>query len=467
MRSEWKQLLLFFAFLPGLSMQASANSGGGNEVNPEICIWKGTITIHREGSGKPAQPKPVRGKTVVVTGSHTVNESIVIEVCGDPKDLYVKNVTRELQEDSTRQEIDQANEALCRFPKEMLRAGAEWPEDHNKYEPQTKRPGNRSTVNLETHTTILRGLDLPKLRDETHVTLEFPDQGRFAILGSQKALEDYRSDHLVRYYDVCAETNSAKDIMERTGPLGQEPKSDREVTDQGADTHETIKHIRPPRELLKQFSFEAPFTGLELKGSTVIDRSQTEEFLSTETAAWDLRGESPCPDVYRQLLQDLAYAEAYSEKKVADFAGSIEEYEKLVEDRAYSIRYGVNAPRGEDSAEVDASTNEHGQQSGIEKLRQKLEESCKPDIIFTSISTHEDIHSRQQENYPEYNEGKPRTFGLMEVSAYVIGAQMLADWLRQNCPGTNLSDAERRLRNLEKAADRYTPRPSAAGGAGR
>jgi len=457
MRSEWKQLLMLFAFLLGSGMEGSAGSGDSDAVSPGICIWKGTITIHREGAGQPAQPKPERGKTVTVTGSHTVNETIVIEVCGDPRDLYVKSVTRELQEDSSNQQNEQVNEALCRFPKEMLRPGAEWPENHSKYEPQTKRPGNRRIVNIETHKTILRGFDLPKLRDKTHVTLEFPDAASFAISGSQKALADYRSDHVVKFYDVCAETNSDKEITERTGPLGQEPKSDLKVTNQGWDTLETIKHIRPPQELLEQFGFEAPFTGLHLKDSKVIDRVQTEEFVSTETASWDLRGESPCPDVYRQLLQDLAYAEAYAEKKIADFAGSIEDYEKLVEDRAYKIRYGVNAPPGEDSAEVDASTDEHGQQSGLEKLRQKLEESCKPDMIFTSISAHEDIHTQQQERYPEYNDGKPRTFGLMEVSAYVADAQMLVDWLRENCPGTNVSDAERRLRSLGKIADRYTP----------
>ncbi len=452
-----KRLLLFFAFLSGFSIEVSAGPGGSDEVNPDVCIWKGTITIRREGSGKPLQPKPVKGKTVIVSGSQTVSESIAIEVCGDPKTLYVKNVTRELQDVYTHQQNEIVDQAICRFPKEMLRPGAEWPEDHNKYVPQTKRPGNSSMVKIETRKTILRGLDLPKLRDNTHVILEFSEPGRFAISGSQKALEDYRSDHIVNFYDVCAETHSDKDITERTGPIGQEPKSDHNVTNQGWDTHETIEHIRPPHELLKQFSFEAPFTGLELKGSKIIDRVQTEEIDSTETASWDLKGESPCPDVYKQLLQDLAYAEAYADRKITDFADSIEEYEKLVEDRAYKIRYGANAPRGEDSAEVDASTDDQGQQSGLEKLRQKLEESCKPDIIFASISAHEDVHTQQQEKYPEYNDGKPRTFGLIEVSAYVIDAQMLVDWLRENCPATNISDADRRLRNLGTPASRYTP----------
>jgi hypothetical protein len=457
MHTRGKQSSLLLIAASVLLVQPLIAFAGDNEVNPEICIWKGTITIRGEGSGKPVQPKPVRGKTVTVSGSHTISESIAIEVCGDPKELYVKNVTRTLQDDSTHQQNEIVDQALCRFPKEMLRPGAEWPENHNKYEPQLKRPGNRSMVNIEIHKTILRGLDLPKLRDNTHVTLEFPAPGQFAVSGSQKAWADYRSDHGVKFYDVCAETNSDKDITERTGPLGQEPKSDRTVANNGWDTHETIQHISPPQELLKQFDFGAPFTGLQLKGSEVIDRIQTQEFVLTETATWDLRGESPCPDIYRQLLQDLAYAEAYAEKSMSDFAGSIEEYEKLVEDRAYKIRYGAAPPRGEDSAEVDASTDEHGQQSGLEKLRQKLEESCKPDMIFTSISAHEDIHTQQQERYPEYNDGKPRTFGLMEVSAYVADAQMLVDWLRENCPGTNVSDAERRLRSLGKIADRYTP----------
>jgi len=170
-----------------------------------------------------------------------------------------------------------------------------------------------------------------------------------------------------------------------------------------------------------------------------------------------LKGESPCPDVYDQLQQDLAYAEAYAEKNVSDFAGSMDEYETLVEDRAYRIRYGVNAPRGEDSAEIDAATDEQGVQHGMEELRQKLRAECKPDIIFESISMHEDIHTNQQEKFPEYNDNKPRTRGLMEVSAYVADAQMLVDWLRDNCPVTNLSSAESRLQRIEKIAGRYTP----------
>ena len=70
MRSEWKQLLMLFAFLLGSGMEGSAGSGDSDAVSPGICIWKGTITIHREGAGRPAQPKPEKGKTVIVTGSH-------------------------------------------------------------------------------------------------------------------------------------------------------------------------------------------------------------------------------------------------------------------------------------------------------------------------------------------------------------------------------------------------------------
>jgi hypothetical protein len=45
----------------------------------------------------------------------------------------------------------------------------------------------------------------------------------------------------------------------------------------------------------------------------------------------------------------------------------------------------------------------------------------------------------------------------MEVSADVVDAPMLVDFLRNNCPGTNLSDAERRRKRLEQLTGRYTP----------
>jgi hypothetical protein len=451
--AKFPALLAISAFL----LAPISIASGGGEVNPEVCIWKGTITLQRKGSGRPVQPKPERGKTVTVSGARTVEENITIDICGQPGSMYVKSATRTLQDDYSYSKNEQIQETLCRFPKEMLRPGAEWPADHSNYVPEKKRPGSHSKAVIENHTKILQEQALPELREKTDIILSLPDPARFVISGSQTAFADYQSDLVDTSYDACAEITSVKEIHERTGALGQAPKSDHKTGNQGWNTQETITHTNPPRELRKEFHTEAPFTGLQLKDSKVIDRIETPEFESTETASWDLKGESPCPDVYDQLQQDLAYAEAYAEKNVSDFAGSMDEYETLVEDRAYRIRYGVNAPRGEDSAEIDAATDEQGAQHGMEKLRQKLKAECKPDIIFESISAHENIHTNQQEKFPDYNDGKPRTRGLMEVSAYVVDAQMLVDWLRDNCPGTNLSNADSRLQHLEKIAGRYTP----------
>jgi len=457
MDSGWKTLSILFALLAAFFAQTSTLYGGGEDVNPAICIWKGTITINRKGVGQPQQPKQEKGKTVTVTGSHTLNETVAIEVCGDPGVLYVKAVKRELQEDSTYEKREQVNEQLCRFPKEMLRPGAEWPESRGKYVPQTRRPGNQDTVTSEMHTKILSALSPQDLRDKTHIRLEFPDSSRFTISGSQKALAEFSSRLSDTAYDVCAETTAVKVITTKTGLSEQDRKSEQNASKQGWDTYETILHINPPQELLKQFSFEGPFTGLRLQGEKVIDKTAAPDFEAVETAVWDLSAESPCPDVYSRLRQDLAFAEAYAEKKVADFADSIKEYESLVSDRAYRINHGVHAPRGQDSSEIEAATDEQGQQSGMEELKQRLESECKPDIIYESIANHEDVHTRQQEQFSEYGDGKPRTWGLMEVSAYVSNLRMMINWLRENCPETNLSDAERRLRALEKIAERYMP----------
>jgi hypothetical protein len=341
----------------------------------------------------------------------------------------------------------------------MLRPGAEWPENRSKYVPQTKQPGNHSIFTSEIHTRILDGLSPQELRDKTSISLRFPDPAQFAISGSQKAFADFSSHLSDTSYDVCVETKTVKEITEKTGLFEQERKSEHNVSKQGWDTYETILHINPPQELLKLFGFEGPATGLHLHGDKVINRVTTPEYEAVETAIWDLRAESPCPDVYKRLRQDLSFAEAYAEKQIADSATSIDEYEILVSVRAYFINHGVKPRPGEDPSEIEASTDEQGQQSGLEQLKQKLESECKPDIIFDSIAHHEDVHTNQQSQFSEFNDGKPRTWGLMEVSAYVSNIQMLMDWLRENCPKTNLSDAERRLRNLQKLAERYTPDP--------
>lgn len=424
---------LMAAVLLGPRLAASGESDG---VKPEACVWKGTVTIRRQGDCEPPKPKPEEGKTITFGGSHTLSETIVIEVCGEAGSLYVQSVSRRLQEDFITDQEERCHEALCMVP-----------------EQKRKRPGHHGKAHYEWHLSILGGQSAEALREGTHVNLEFTGPQRFKIDGGQTALLDHVSDFVRDDHDVCDGTDTHKEVHERTGPPGSAPWSEHQGSP--GSRNEVITHLLPPSGSTRGFGFEAAFSGMSMKGRQ--DLPSPPGAWVSETAEWDLKAESPCPDVLRRLLQDLAYGEAYADEKLTESAADTDQYDEMVGRHAYKIVHGNFPPSGKAPDEREAATDEQGRVSGLDELRRKLEKECKPDAIFESIAAHEELHGRQQEQFPEYTDGRPRTWGLMEVSAYAMDARMLLEWLKENCPGTGLGDAERRLERLERIGEGYTP----------
>ena len=424
---------LIWALPPGSGRAALAGDDG---ARPEACVWKGTVTIRRQGDLPPPKPKPEEGKTITFGGSHTLSETIVIEVCGEAGALYVQSVRRQLQEDFISDLDERCHEVLCMVP-----------------EQKRKRPGHHGRAHYEWHVSILAGQSPAALRQGTHVNLEFSGPRRFRIGGGQTALTDYVSDFVRDDHDACDGSDSHKEIHERTGPPGSAPWSEHQGSPDSG--FEVITHLLPPGDSTLGFGFAAAFSGMSMKGSQ--DLPQPAGAWVRETAEWDLKAESPCPDVLRRLQQDLAYGEAYADEKLAGAAANTDEYDQAASRRAYQILHGSLPPAGNPPDELEAGTDEQGRISGLDDLRRKLEKECKPDIIFASIAAHEEMHGRQEQQFPEYTDGRPRTWGLMEVSAYAMDARMLLEWLMENCPGTGLGDAEKRLEKLERIGERYTP----------
>ncbi len=424
---------LIGAVLPGIDWAAAAGDDG---ARPEACVWKGTVTIRRQGDLPPQKPKPEEGKTVTYGGSHTLNETIVIEVCGEAGALFVKSVSRQLQEDFISDLDERCHEALCMVP-----------------EQERKRPGHHGKAHYEWHVSILAGQSPAALREGTHVNLEFSGPQRFRISGGQTALADYVSDFVRHDHDACDGSDTHKEIHERTGPPGSAPWSEHQGSPGGS--FEAITHLLPPSDSTRGFGFAAAFSGMSMKGSQ--DIPQPAGAWVRETAEWDLKAESPCPEVLRRLQQDLAFGETYADEKLGEFTDDLDAYEALVCKIAYKAVHGTYPPPGEDPCEVEAGTDQKGKPVGLDDLQRKMEAECRPGVIFAAISAHEDLHGRQKEQFPEYSDGRPRTWGLMEASAYAMDARMLLEWLKENCPGTGLGDAEKRLEKLERIGERYTP----------
>lgn len=90
----------------------------------------------------------------------------------------------------------------------------------------------------------------------------------------------------------------------------------------------------------------------------------------------------------------------------------------------------------------------------MEELREKLKASCAPEIIFSSIEAHEDVHTRQVDQLPAIsNDGKTHSKGQLEVHAYAVSARVLLDWLKRRCQGPDLGAAETRVLRLEGATE--------------
>lgn len=175
----------------------------------------------------------------------------------------------------------------------------------------------------------------------------------------------------------------------------------------------------------------------------------TGHYDETITAEWHFTAKDPCQDVIQQVQTDLAFAEAYADKKIQDFASTLDEYEKLVGDKAYTITHGKPPSRGQGDFEegggpyVDPETCEI---VGLEEYRQKLAEKCRPDIIIESIQAHEETHQRQCVKFnEEMNSGDPHIKGMMEATAYKAGIGVLLDWLETYCPNYNTSRDRTRL----------------------
>lgn len=175
----------------------------------------------------------------------------------------------------------------------------------------------------------------------------------------------------------------------------------------------------------------------------------TGHYDETITAEWRFAAKDPCQDAIQQVQNDLGFAEAYADKKIQDFASNLDEYKNLVGDKAYKIIYGKPPSRGqgdyeeEDSPYVDPETCEI---VGLEDYRDKLADTCRPDIIIESIQAHEETHQEQCEKFnEEMNSGDPHIKGMMEVTAYKAGIRVLLDWLETYCPNYDTSRDTARL----------------------
>ena len=437
----------------------SLRSGASPEkelVKPGAKVWEGEITIVRTGFQDFEDVNNDERKSENSSIKRTLSEEICIKTCGMSGDMYVKEVSHNLQDKCEEESFLQFVEETCDYPEECTKGhNALYIAKHCKKE--TKSPGSSTRSKSMTSEEIYHGWEMPSERKNTSVKLNFTDSEHFTIGVQNSVYIALSSESTTRYFSVCSGHTSKSVITRHTGTTGQEEKHSYKETGEGDSKSVTSETISPPKEKISGFGWEGSVTGDSFSGSKEIDRIEIPRefgcYSETTVATWNFTARDACSEVRDRLLVDLAYCEAYLNKDIQDFASSIKEYESLVDDRVYKILMGKPAPRSDGSpSEDEMGVNpETCQMENEDQFLERVMQQCLPYIIFDSVKVHENTHLQQCEKFnEEMNSGDPHIKGLMEATAHINGARVLLEWLEENCPNTEIESLKERLEKLEE-----------------
>jgi hypothetical protein len=434
----------------------SPTGSGGQSLFPkeDPRIWIGQIKVVRSGSGHTQADNSTEQLKDTSTTDMQLEENITIRACGAFGEIFIKEMTWALTE-----KIDTERNCLhlrtrCDFPPEAYEHNLLYRLKH--YKQEVKEPGDSSKQNKQFFKDIASGKDIPPPRKLSSVSLNSLPGQDLTLRVSWEAYTTQISDDVTRSWHACSGETSVLEFHQRTGKkIGEEATTTLNETGEGDSKHSIIEQSIPPIPYQSGFTAEVQINEDSISDSRVIGEIKPEhpgDYQEKTTASWDFTAKDPCGEVYDDLLNDLAYGEAYGDKNIQDMADSIEDFEKMVDDRSYKTRYGGPAPRGEKELSemglgVDPETCELKNRN---EYKDTMARKCKSRIIVDATFAHEGVHESQCRKFHEaMNAGQPRIKGSMERSAYIKSAGMLLRWLEKNCPDIDLRNEKTRLEKLK------------------
>ncbi len=424
---------------------------------PGVTIWDGTVVISRQASAEHKEDKSEGGNISVALETCRVDDVTVIKACGAGPLLKVYSAERTLVDFVEKSMRFQAASTDCGLPKEAEGHNPLYQEKH--FERIIKTPGNKSFRSEKMHTSLAGG---KPLEDTTTVTLMLMPGGAYLLSAKSFPMVRHLQDHIYEDYNACNGKTTRKEHHIRPAkgpqPLSKSIESLKPGGDRVTVTHQSLPLLPLPAGVAGEGVVSGPV--LEGRVELIETKSKVKGGYEEKTiSTWEFAEKDPCEDAYQRLLEDLAWAEAFVDadiqEQVEDIRNTerrIKTYEQLVDRQVYRILHGKEPPKGE-LTDTDASVDgASGEAKGLEELKERLARECKPSVIYESIEKHEKTHQKQFDKFEEeYNSGDVEIYGLMEVTAYLAGIQVLMDWLEVNCPEKDLADAKRRVRQIEKA----------------
>jgi len=427
LETPWRNKRLFLAFLCIVAIAvislAKGVGDGQNPENLEEVIWVGHARFDYKKTERYNGQSSVRRQNVKASNkwNEALNAHLTIKACGKAGNLHIQGISGNLNLNYDHQYRWKRDHQSCLDERarveKIVRPGDREYENEQRIGSISGQPSGMIDLNL------LPGSNTYYLSAVGEIKYRLSTSGESGIIWACSG-RDQRSPIPQTPFEV-----SLPFALITTGGAGKEISGRKDVS--------------PSPEEKKRRN-----DSLQRGLGRDIDEG-TGHYDETITAEWHFAAKDPCQDVIQQVQTDLAFAEAYADKKIQDFASTLDEYEKLVGDKAYTITHGKPPSRGQGDFEegggpyVDPETCEI---VGLEEYRQKLAEKCRPDIIIESIQAHEETHQRQCVKFnEEMNSGDPHIKGMMEATAYKAGIRVLLDWLETYCPNYDTSRDRTRL----------------------
>lgn len=433
--------LVFFTNAMALTPDDILKLIGGNDPR----IWTGKITIQRIGSEKQEESR----EGYNYTKTRQVNDVAVIHACGSIGKLHVTSATRTLTDKMTKSMISKAGTVLCPPSNKDMKGGV-----LKRIRKGTPNYGpGASTIEQGTRKyELYTGKDAPPEKETASVNILIISGNRAVISGDSRALVTETSDFYRE--DKAACTGKTKKVTIQVVP--GKYKGETKVLKSGNSENDSGSYtttILPPFILPAAFGKEIKIgrDADSIKGNILfgeIKPSQPGFYQEKVTAQWEFTATNPCAKIYKEMLQDLAWAEAFLNTKAHESAKDIKSYKKLVDKIYYDICSEMfhNRRPPPDEPPPDATDHiytdyDYKKQKcithGMDDFKKELADNCEPEVKYKAMDTHEETHIQQcsdKDSHKDFISGIPRNMGLNEVFAYLAGVRKYLSWLENHCP---------------------------------
>ncbi|MBA1444095.1 MAG: hypothetical protein M3H12_18335 [Chromatiales bacterium] len=449
-------LLNALFLLACIAVGAEAQGGLRDWIPHNPNIWHLEVVFDRSGSGRYDKDLGKGGNIHTKSYERTVKQQVRLKACGAAGGLlHIKQVEWELEDDTTEKLRIQAKGTTCPLsPEEMKHSFLNRME---RAQQEIRQPGN-STVHTKRDTqTLYPGQNAETLARNASASLLHRKGDHYLLQVGSLALIDNRMDDVRVEKKVCSghvvrnehHTRSGdQPSMQITPPTGED------------DFNSAMWFTLAPLPMTVGLYQKMELTDQSLSGQRELERKKETHYQETTTASWSLKPKNPCMEVVDRILKDLAFAQAYGDRKIQDFAADKQEYEKLVSQRAYKNYTGRGFSRpdpdgnsgGAGESEVELGVNNDCKLEGDKAFKEKLLKECRPMIIFNAAYDHEMTHVRQcKKNHEAFSGLKPVDVGREEVEAYIVGIESMLSWMKDFCPERDMSSVSSGVEVLRAA----------------